>query len=192
MVAVTLTANQFNKDGPLGKGDDAACSERTSVGTASASTAAHDASSSQTSCSAGGAQCEHAPDARPATLPEKARRKVSFGGTEDIEVQAREVPAHDTPINAVAVKVFCVHCGNQVPPEILTAGTSFCTYCGQRHPENLISWAKTGQACAASAVKAPYVPEAPYAADGWMPQAPWGQHQHWHTMAPQVSGQTEG
>lgn len=41
------------------------------------------------------------------------------------------------------LKVFCVHCGKRVPPEILKVGSRFCTYCGQRHPDNLMSWANT-------------------------------------------------
>lgn len=85
-------------------------------------------------------------------IPGRARRKVSFQideGVQEISGSLRSnstageaADSHvDTPKINADLKVFCVHCGKQVPSEILRVGTCFCTYCGQRHPDNLMSWA---------------------------------------------------
>jgi len=117
------------------------------------STEAGDSSSSLSSHGAAGEPALAALSSRNAR--EHVKRRVSFEVDEGVkENQAvpefhsigepRLSPGVADSSTVAELKVFCVHCGKRVPPEILNVGTSFCTYCGQRHPDNLMSWANTG------------------------------------------------
>lgn len=142
MVALILKANKFEKRNPDGDIATAAGFGKFPANE-KASTAADDSSSSQSS---GGATGEGAFSA--GNVSAHVRRKVSFdeGNLARLNVPVGK-PAVSHNAGAARIdadlKVFCVHCGKQVPSEILKAGTSFCTYCGQQHPENLMSWAST-------------------------------------------------
>merc|ERR1719223_1430657 len=105
MVALTSAVKQLGSGGPFHRDDNAAFNVQAADMTPPA--AADDTSSSQSS---GGATVESVQAA-----PEAARRKVSFGATEDIEAQPHDAygvvaagiqaAACATPVLA---KVFCV------------------------------------------------------------------------------------
>jgi len=149
MVALVLNVNKFEKCNPE-REDPIAASLGKCPAIEKASTAADDSSSSHSSGGAPG-DCPLS-----VTAPGRAPRKVSFQIDADVNEPRGELrPNHAVgkianPNNVGAarmdsdVKVFCVHCGKQVPSQILKMGTSFCTYCGQPHPENLMSWASGG------------------------------------------------
>lgn len=116
------------------------------------STEAGDSSSSLSSHGAAGEPALGALSSRNAR--EHVKRRVSFEVDEGVKDHQAVPEFHSTgepylspdvaSSNTDAeLKVFCVHCGKRVPPEILKVGTSFCTYCGQRHPDDLMSWANT-------------------------------------------------
>lgn len=149
MVALVSKASEFEKCNPEGDVPTGADLGKFPA-IEKASTAADDSSSSQSS---GGATGECPVGALAAgNVPGRVRRKVSFQIDEGVN-EPRGTLRPDITVGKAAnshvgaaridadLKVFCVHCGKQVPSEILRVGTSFCTYCGQRHPENLMSWA---------------------------------------------------
>lgn len=182
MVALNATTNEFEKciaEKNISKDDadfemptavedalTAAEDSGESSGSATGETSSHPfqkTSSQSSSQSSGGATGESSLGARPATVPDRAQRKVSFQADEDVEEFLFQVDedvedhcgasrlnlavSHDAGATSIDadLKVFCVYCGQQVPSAILKAGTSFCTYCGQRHPENLMNWASGSQ-----------------------------------------------